>query len=215
MNVQELIKELQKLGYKVSSRKRTDGGYLITKIENMTFTGSKGNAYAREILGITMSEAKMKQLSVNVEKYIKGKKEKTLEYNIKKDLRTTQKLMRKFKAPFRISAKKVKWHLRNYGEAEARSYLSKMRLYAQGVAYEENVMYLANYVEDVAMGTNNQTLHTALMTLADTIRSKINMFKEKWINPIYRKMYEIVNDHKYEENNSMACVNDCYRIMES
>ena len=61
MNIRAIIQELERLGFKVDARRRVDGGWIITKINDMTFTGAKGNQYAREILGIELSQARIEQ----------------------------------------------------------------------------------------------------------------------------------------------------------
>ena len=216
MNVKEMIAELKKLNKSVTYRKRSDGGYLITKIDNMIFSGSKGNAFAREILGITLSEAKMKQVEHNVGKFIKGKKKKpTLDTEMKKELRKVQKEWRKKKVNAEITASKVKRHIEDVGKKGAKEYLKRMSRYGQGYAYVENVFSLAQYVYDTALGADSGELQRALFDLDFAIRDRVETFKEKWINPIYREMYKIINDFHYDPAPSMECVNACYRIMES
>ena len=87
MTIREIIIQLQKEGKKVKWRQRTDGGILITEINNMKFKGAKGNAEARKIVGVELSEARIKQTQFNVKKYIEGKKEKTIDEALKKKLR--------------------------------------------------------------------------------------------------------------------------------
>ena len=216
MSVKQIIEELKKMNKAVEYRKRTDGGYIITKIGNMTFEGSKGNAFAREILGITLSEAKMKQLEHNVGKFIKGKKKKpTLDKEMKDLLRKVQREWRKRKVKGEITAIKLKQHIKDMGRKEAKRYLQRMSRYGQGYAYEENVFSLAQYVYDTALGADNEELQRALFDLDFAIGDRVETFKESWINPIYREMYKIINDFHYDPAPSMECVNACYRIMES
>lgn len=216
MNVKQMIEELKKMNKAVEYRKRTDGGYIITKIENMTFEGSKGNAFAREILGITLSEAKMKQVEHNVGKFIKGKKKKpTLDKEMKDELRKVQKEWRKRKVKGEITAPKLKQHIKEVGKKGAKEYLKRMTRYGQGYAYVENVFSLAQYVYDTALGADNEELQRALFDLDFAIRDRVETFKESWISPIYREMYKIINDFHYDPAPSMECVNACYRIMES
>ena len=126
MRVEEMIKALEEMGFKVSARKRTDGGMIISKINNMTFTGAKGNAYARKVLGIELSQAKIEQVHFNVAKYIEGSKKKaTLDEEMKGKLRKVQRLWRKKGVKGRITAKKVKWHIKEHGRKEAMENLEK------------------------------------------------------------------------------------------
>lgn len=200
MNIKQIIDELKKLGMDVKYRKRTDGGYLIQQINNMTFTGSKGNAYARAVLGVELSQARIEQTSFNVNKYISGQKKKaTLQPELKAKLRKVQREWRKEGVQAKITAKKVKWHVKESGEKSAKDYLEKMSRYGQGYAYMENVEYLASYTEDIARGMlNNDDLQNELYDLAALIRSKAETFKEEWINKVYRALYNIL-EHNYSE----------------
>ena len=174
MKVEEMIKALEEMGFKVSARKRTDGGMIISKINNMTFTGAKGNQYARKILGVELSQARIEQTHFNVSKYIAGaKKKETLDQEMKAKLRKVQRLWRKHGVKGRITAKKVKWHIQEGGRKEAMENLEKMSRYGEGYAYYENVEYLAQYIEDIGRGIlNNDSLQDDLFRLAEYIRSK-------------------------------------------
>ena len=201
MTTKEMIDELRKLGYEVQSRKRSDGGYIITKINGMTFTGAKGNTYARSVLGVELSSARAEQLSFNVQKYIKGTKKPKdkLSEELNKELRSVQRAWRKKGIKARITKKKLRWHLKQGGEKEAREYLQKMRRYGSGYAYEENVIYLAQYIRNVAKKVNDKELQEATYKTADYIESKKDVFREEWISDIYAYWYEVVSTH-YDNN---------------
>ena len=62
MKTLELIEELQKRGYSVTYTKRKDGGYRITRINGVAFSGSTGNTEARRILGVELSARRSRQL---------------------------------------------------------------------------------------------------------------------------------------------------------
>ena len=194
MTTRELVAELKSKGYSVKYRERTDGGVLITEINNMKFTGSKGNAEARHIVGVELSPARIEQTHSNVVKLIKGKKEKTLDKKMKAKLKKVQKTWRKNKTgggKATITAKKVKHHIKTEGEKATEEYLDRMELYSEGYAYPENVEYLAQYVEDTAKGVlTDDDLQNELYALADYIRSKKGVFREEWINKVYRAMYD-------------------------
>ena len=216
MNTKEIIDELRKLGIKVDARKRTDGGYIITKINNMTFTGSKGNAEARRILGVELSQAKIEQAKYNVEKYIKGKKESTLDEATKKELRKVQRTWRKNKVggKAKITAKKVKRHIKEHGRAETKEYLRKMSRYGEGYAYEENIEYLAQYTEDIARVYDDRgsSMADKFYQLADYIRSIADHFKEDWIGRVYQCLYT-VRDLGYEDSTGEAAISTIYSII--
>ena len=213
MTIREIIVELQRRGNKVKWRKRTDGGYIITEINNMKFIGAKGNIEARKIIGVELSQARIKQTSFNVEKYIKGKKEKTINESLKKKLRKVQRKMRKTGAKGKISTKKVRWHVREEGEEAATAYLDKMERYAEGYAYYENVEYLAQYCEGVGKGiVKDDELAAKFYKLAADIRAKATTFKEEWINKIYAALYEVVTSG-YRKAKAEEIINNIYTII--
>lgn len=192
-----MIKELERMGFKVTARRRSDGGMIITKINNMTFTGAKGNNYARQVLGVELSQARLEQTSYNVEKYIKNvKKVETLDEDMKKKLRRVQRQWRKRDVQRKITAKKVKRHIKESGRKEATEYLEKMERYGKGLAYADNVEWLAKYTEDLAQGyLIDDNTQNRLYQLADYIRSRIDDFKEAWISEVYQRLYEINEQH--------------------
>ena len=216
MTIKNIIDELRKLGMDVEARKRSDGGYIITKINNMTFSGAKGNQYARQVLGVELSQARIEQTSFNVKKYIAGKKQKTLDEEMKKKLRKVQKTWRKNKVggEAKITAKKVKRHLKEHGREETEEYLRKMNRYGEGYAYEENVEYLAQYVEDVARGLDltNEKYAAKFYELAEQIRSRSAYFREDWIQRIYQVLYSIF-ELGFEDSTLEAALSVIYTII--
>ena len=202
MTVREMINQLEKMGFKVKAHKRADGGWIIRKINDMTFTGASGNAYARQVLGIELSQARIEQTKYNVEKYIKGAKKPKdqIDEALNKSLKKVQRQWRKKKVQARITKKKLRWHLKEGGRQEAEAYLQKMSRYGEGYAYEENVEYLAQYIEDIAKGIiNNDKLQNDVNALAQYIRSKKDTFKEEWIPKCYEYAYFMIENH-YDEN---------------
>ena len=157
ISVAKMIKELEAMGFKVNARRRTDGGMIITKINDMSFTGASGNQYAREVLGVELSQARIEQVHYNVQKYIavgKGNKAKgKVDEELIRQLKTVQQKWRRNKVQGRITKKKLRWHLKQGGRREAEQYLAKMSRYGSGYAYEENVQYLASYISNVALGS--------------------------------------------------------------
>lgn len=193
MSVKESIEELRRLGYKVEARKRSDGGYIITSINGLKFSGATGNTYARSLLGEELSQKRAEQLTFNVKKYIKGAKKKaTLDEEMKKELRKVQRKWRKNKVTAHITSKKVKEHIKSEGRAGAKEYLRRMSRYGEGLAYEENVEYLARYVEDVALSVRDRELQNASFEVANYIRSKKPVFKEEWIADVYSYWYAVI-----------------------
>ena len=214
MKVEEMIKDLEEMGFKVSARRRTDGGMIISKINNRAFTGAKGNQYARQVLGVELSQARIEQTHFNVQKYIAGAKKKTtLDEEMKSQLRKVQRLWRRKGVKGRITSKKVKWHIEHEGRQAATANLEKMSRYGSGFAYYENVEYLAKYIEDIARGIlNNDTLQDEVYRLADYIRSKAETFKEEWIAKCYEFAYWIIENH-YDEEMTRFCIQKIYETI--
>ena len=196
MKVKEIITELRKEGYSVKFRERTDGGIIITEINGIKYKGANGNREARNIVGVELSTAQKEQMSQNVEKLIKDvKKTPTLDKQTKAQLKKVQRKWKKnaVGGKAKITAKKVKWHIKNEGKTAADEYLMKMERYAEGYAYEENVEYLAQYIEDTANGVlTDDDLQRSLYDLADLIRSIKATFKEEFISRVYGIMYDVV-----------------------
>lgn len=213
MNVAQMIQELEKMGFKVDARRRTDGGWIITKINGMTFSGAKGNQYARDVLGVQLSQARIEQTHFNVEKYIKGSKKPkdAIDEAMDKELKKVQRLWRKKKVNGRITKKKLRWHLKQGGREEAESYLKRMTRYGQGYAYEENVYYLAKYIEDVAQGCPAD-YKDRVLKVAEAIRSRVDTFKEEWIHDIYGYWYEVISSNYYDAVIERA-INSTYNTM--
>lgn len=194
MTTKELINNLRLRGHKVTARKRTDGGWLITKIDRTAYSGAKGNQKARELLGESLSEKKLSQYRYNVQEYIRGKKkQRTLEDDIKKQLRKVQKVWRKNKVKGRITARNVKRHIKEFGMMEAFEYLKRQTRYGQGYAYEKNVEYLAQYIDDIAQSIQDEKAKSQTLTCASIIRAYMSSFKESWIEMIYSLWYEVRN----------------------
>ena len=211
MNVKDIVEELRKMGIKVEARKRTDGGYVITKINGVSYSGAKGNQAAREMLGITLSEARIKQVNYNVEKYIK---KEPLSKEMKKKIDKVQRTWRKHKVggKAKITTKKVRRHIKEHGETETKEYLRKMSKYGEGIAYEENVEYLAKYAEDIGRvfdDRNSTNMANEFYKLADYIRSIADHFKEEWIWPSYQDLY-FVRDMGYMESTGEAAISTIY-----
>ena len=148
---------------------------------------------ARDLIGISYSQKRLQQARYNVSQYIRGKKkQRTLDDRIKAELRKVQRVWRKNKVQGRITALNVKRHIKEFGKEEALQYLQRQTRYGRGYAYEKNVEYLAQYIEDIAMSVEDDVKNDAI-TLAMYIRGMTNTFKEKWINMIYSLFYEVRN----------------------
>lgn len=213
MTTKEIISALRAQGHRVTARQRTDGGWLITKIDNKSYKGAKGNQRARDLLGVSYSKKRLEQARYNVSQYIRGKKkQRTLEDRIKRELRKVQRVWRKNKVQGRITAQNVKRHIKEYGEMEALSYLQRQTRYGQGYAYDKNVEYLAQYIEGAAEVISEQDLYQQAMTCASIVRAYTDSFKDAWIPEIYAAWYK-VTEHKGERMIVMWAISFTYETM--
>ena len=205
MNVAQMIKELEKMGFKVDARKRTDGSWIIKKINDMSFTGASGNQYARQVLGVELSQARIEQTSYNVAKYIKLEKgQHKAKEQIDKDmvlqLRKVQRQWRKQQVKARITKKKLRWHIKEGGTAEAKRYLERMERYGKGLAYEENVEALASWLDDFSKSISDTELSQGIRDLAALLRERKDTVKQQTLQKIHDYFYEVRDgDYKNED----------------
>ena len=194
MTTEQMITELRKKGHKVNARKRKDGGMLIKSIDGRKFTGAKGNAEARRLLGVTLSEKRKAQTSYNVESFIKEKKKiKTLEDKVKKRLRQVQRKWRKHNVQGELNAPNTKKYLKEYGYEATMAHLRRMERYGEGFAYEKNVEYLAQYIEDIADSIQDEETKIQVRNCAGIVREYKEFFRDEWIPKIYSLWYTVRN----------------------
>lgn len=189
----DIISQLQSLGNKITYIKRKDGGYRITSINGIKYKGSSGNTVARGMAGATISKAREVQLEriQKANRRVKGKikKKSPLPDDIKKQLHRIQRKWRREHETSEgfITTAKVRWLIEHYGLDEARKSLNNMERYASGLAYEANVLALAERIQKFL----NSWYDIELDKTRNNIIAKKNEFKEKWIEPINRIMYEL------------------------
>ncbi len=213
MTTKEMISALRVKGYKVKARQRTDGGWLITEINGKKYEAAKGNQKARSILGVTESAKRKAQRQYNVAQYIRGKRKiRTLDKDMKKVLRQVQRTWRKNEVKGKVTAANVKRHIREFGWDEALAYLKRQKRYGQGYAYEKNVEYLAQYIEDIAASVQDEEAKQQALTCASIIRAYTTSFKERWIEMIYSLWYEVRNSGFTAESTKEA-IRKTYEVM--
>lgn len=215
MTTKEMISALRLKGYKVKARQRTDGGWLITEINGTKYSAAKGNERARNLLGITQSAKRVAQQKYNVSQYIQAKKKiRTLDKETKKILRSVQRTWRKNQVKGRITAANVKRHIKEFGWDEALAYLRRQKRYGQGYAYEKNVEYLAQYIDDIAESIADEEAKQQAKTCASIIRAYTGSFKEKWINMIYNIWYG-VRESGFTPESAKEAIRTTYDVMKS
>jgi len=144
MTIKEVITTLQNKGYSVSYYKRKDGGYRITRINNQRFTGSRGNIEARNIVGVSLSEARERSLKKLVTPKGKGsynkRRKAPLDEETKKFIQRVQRMYRKAgKKEGMPTIRNYRWILKNKGKEEADRLIRQSERRILGLAYVENV----------------------------------------------------------------------------
>lgn len=171
----ELVNELISQGHKVEFRERKDrkgvstkSGIRITKIDKEKFTGSKGIAKAREILGVTISTRRQVQLK-NIGKY--GNKPKVYDPLSPELKKIISRVQRKFRTGEHkkgtVTRKQVRYSIQAYGIEETLKRLENAERYAEGKAYLGS---LESYLERL------QTLRTS--NKYNSVEELINMVQE-------------------------------------
>ena len=199
MKLINLINQMRRDGFKINYRIRTDGGVIITSINGVKFSGAKGNTALRDYAGVKLSTKQEAQRQYNVKKFIKlnteyntqRKKVKTLDDDIKKVLRKVQRLWRKSDniQTGNVTARKVKYRLKHFGREEALNYLSRMELRARGIAYPENVEYLATEISKKGKSAYALEYSDDFDQLANDVLAKKSTFMDAWIYPSYDALY--------------------------
>lgn len=187
----DLVQRLAQSGHRVDYRRRKDGGILITSIDGIKYTSSTGNATARKMLNVSLSEARTYQLNrIKSPKGIKPKdrKKSKLPVELQKKLKRVQRIWRKEHKTTggTISTSGVRYHFEHYNLEEALRSLDKAEKYALGIAYEENVEWLAQRIElDL-----NKDYSDEMSDIVNRIRAIKLTFKEEWIQVIYEIIYK-------------------------
>lgn len=162
MTVRELASELKKRGHKVKFTVRKDGSIRITEIDGVKYPDSQGNAQARKIVGVALSQRRKSQLDkIQSPKGKKRKKKaKTEPSEEEKDLRKrtkrVQRIWRENKQEGTISWKNVEWTLHHFGYREAKERLEQSERYAKGLAYPANLQAYCDRLMDAIHKTSGR-----------------------------------------------------------
>ena len=191
--------ELIKGGHQVDFYVRKDGGILIRRIDNEYFTAAKGNARAREMVGVKISEARAAQLkfatATRRELRTPSLKKIQIPDPIMEEYARVKKLWNKaFKAKGGkphpagyFTRSRIKKALRDYDPEEALRRIGEAEKYATGIAYSKNAQHLADYILTTGVQLNSQELQK----LAADILANAYAIKEEWIQPAYAALYKL------------------------
>ena len=191
MTIREIIKELQAEGYNVSFYERKDGGIRITRINGETFRGSKGNQRAREIIGASLSEARVRALGkLKTPKgkgsYNKRRKSK-LDEETKKEIQRIQRIYRKTgKKEGKPTIRNYRYILKTKGKKEADRLLKQAERRIFGYAYPENVDALLSRIALDLAKKKSASMSRAYRRIYELREA----FFDKWIPAIYEILYD-------------------------
>ena len=194
MTMMEVVRQLQAQGHEVDFYVRKDGGILVKSIDGEKYpSGASGNARARQIVGASISEARVSQLkfATRARKF----KHPTLDDEIQKEWHRVKKKWNKaFKAkggkpsPAGYFGKnRINKTIKEYGKEEALRRIKEAERYASGLAYSKNVEYLITLIRDAGNKKHSQ----ALLKLADDLEENAYTIRDEWIKPAYERLYDL------------------------
>lgn len=197
----QIVNQLVQAGHQVTYTRRNDGSLRITSIDGTRYKGSAGNIRARQMLGVTISTRREKQLErIKTEKGKWGHKRKTpLPEGLQKELQRVQRIWRKYKVKKdgTITTPNVRYVYLNYGEQEAYRRLLEAERYARGLAYTENVKAIISYIDDAIIPKTPKEDLDTIIEFETIIATNISRFREDWIAPTYELLYDY---NKYLNN---------------
>lgn len=189
----QIVRELQSRGHVVDFYVRKDGGILIRQIDSERFSGASGNARARQMAGVEISEARSKQL-----KYA-TRSRKSIR-NIPDDAvrERYREVKKKWNKAFKSKGgkphpagyfgwKRIQYAYKHYGREEALRRISEAEKYSSGIAYSKNVQILAGFIRMAG----NQYRSPELLKLADDLEANAYLIKDEWIKPAYDRLYDL------------------------
>ena len=190
MTMMDVIALLKDMNMDVQYTKRKDGGVRVTKIGNQRFTGSTGNAVARDMVGATLSERRVAQLkTIKTPKGKWGHKKTTekLDEETIKRIRRVQRKMRKtgVNRTGAVTQRNYKWILKHEGKAEADRRLTQAERYVSGLAYVENVDALVSRLKLDNKKLKNKDIEEAI----ELIKAKRETMKESQLSALIESTY--------------------------
>ena len=141
------------------------------------------------MVGTKLSEARRVQLeSIRTPKGKRQQKLEALDEDVKRKLRKVQKEHRKRHPTIEgtQTTGKTRWRIKQFGKEKAMESLDKALVYEMGIAYKDNVLHLLERIEMDLMVDEDSDMES----IYDTIKAKIDEFKEEWISQVYYCLYE-------------------------
>ena len=191
VTIKMIINTLEEKGNKVTYYKRKDGGYLIKSINGEKFSGAKGNAKAREMVGAKISRKRASQLAnityVNKEFRKLPSIVKKEFYDVKKSWNTNVKNGKYKKG----TALKV---YQEYGQEELLYKSIQNQRYALGLARYNNVDMFLYWLDDIIRMIENATKAKLLQILRDRISEKKSLIREYDLQDVILMIYDALHD---------------------
>ena len=211
MTTRQLVDTLQKSGHQVTYRIRKDGGVLITSIDGQSFKGATGNKVARFILGETISQRRMQQLTTITHR---RKQKRTTPWPETPDAleKMRKRVMRKWrKTNLRgsISKRNLQRMIEDRGIEGAAEYLYQMERRTEGYAHPREIEGLLARIEQDKVNASEDDVQW-LDALYNLIDQKRDYIKQEWIPMITDKLYDWEQDSK-----GIISAHDVYLVAKS
>ena len=153
MKLINIVKNLQEQGVEIKYRIRSDGGIIVTEVNEMKFSGASGNTFVRTISGEGLSEKQIKQrMSIRPPKKVspKSRKKQDIPDFVKKQIQKLQRMYNKDEKQGKPTIRNYRFVREKYGEKEANRLLLQSEYYIKGIAYTENIDALIQRLNQIA-----------------------------------------------------------------
>lgn len=210
MKLLDIVKGLANQGYIITYRVRKDGGILITTVNGERFTGARGNAFVRDLVGIKLSEARVKQLeSIKPKKNTtpQMRKKAVIEDDIKKQIqRVNRRLKRKGLTAGHVTITQFRKNIQMFGEKEARRLLGQAEKYTRGEAYVENIKWYKDRLDSLINWLGGDS---DLEEISELIQNIIDNdgagLQDSTLNNMYDALYDlektvVAGEHTAQKN---------------
>lgn len=191
MTTRQLVNQLREKGYNVTYYVRRDGGILITSIDGQRFKGATGNVYARNILGVNLSQRRSQQLTKITRERVRHPRKILVE--TPDDLeRFRKRVMRKWRKAGltgSVSKKNLRRIIEDRGFEGARTYLEEMERHTQGKAYFGAIEGLLARIQNDIDVLSDSTEIDYLQRAYDLIEQNKEDFRQEWFIPLYDSLY--------------------------
>ena len=196
MTLLDIVNKLLKEGNVVRYRIRSDGGIIITAINGKHYSGGEGNKVARQMTGITLSEARriqLKRIAPKKGQSPKSRKKNDLDKEIQKQLIKVQRKWKKnvYHSKGMITKATTRWNIENLGIERTKEKLDQSMRYAEGLAYDKVISSLEGYIREIMYKISDERQVQALQELIDALDTHFDIIRDEWIPDIYDKLYDI------------------------